>query len=99
MAKRTIGGKAGAAILAGAVMFVGVGGVGEAARATDQRAVAEVKCVVGGLRMVEMTEAEVRSHAVRCGKALTLKGPEIQKMGADLTRLHRIRRQITVNTR
>jgi len=33
----------------------------------------------------EMTEAEFRSNAVLCGKALTLKGQEIQKIGADLT--------------
>ena len=33
----------------------------------------------------EMTEAEFRANAVRCGKALTLKGQEIQKIGADLS--------------
>jgi hypothetical protein len=33
----------------------------------------------------KMTEAEYRAGATRCGKALTLKGQEIQKIGADLT--------------
>ena len=32
-----------------------------------------------------MTEAEYRAGTTRCGKALTLKGQEIQKIGADLT--------------
>jgi hypothetical protein len=34
----------------------------------------------------KMTAAEFRSNAVRCGKALTLKGQEIQRIGADLSR-------------
>lgn len=33
----------------------------------------------------KMTEAEYRAGTTRCGKALTLKGQEIQKIGADLT--------------
>lgn len=33
----------------------------------------------------KMTQAEFRANAVRCGKALTLKGQEIQKIGADLS--------------
>lgn len=32
----------------------------------------------------KMTAAEFRANAVRCGKALTLKGQEIQKIGIDL---------------
>jgi hypothetical protein len=94
--------------------------------ASDRQAPTDVRCVVVGLRMVEMTapqaraagmmlsvyylgrldsrvpdaevegliekearemtEAQFRANAVRCGKALTLKGREIQKIGADLTR-------------
>jgi len=94
--------------------------------ASDRQAVADVRCVVVGLRMVEMTtpqpraagmmlaiyylgrldsgapdaevegliekearemtEAQFRANAVRCGKALSLKGQEIQKIGADLNR-------------
>lgn len=34
----------------------------------------------------KMTAAEFRSNAVRCGKDLTLKGQEIQRIGADLSR-------------
>lgn len=33
----------------------------------------------------KMTEAEFRANAVRCGKALALKGQEIQKIGAELS--------------
>lgn len=33
----------------------------------------------------KMTTAEFRANAVRCGKALTLKGQEIQKIGTDLS--------------
>lgn len=115
--------KAGAAILAGVAMFVCANG---AARATDREVVADVKCVVVGLRMMQMTAqqqqgagtmvalyylgrldsrvpdaeadglieseaekmaaAEFRANAVRCGKGLALRGKEIQKVGADLSR-------------
>jgi hypothetical protein len=34
----------------------------------------------------KMTAAEFRANAVRCGKALTLKGQEIQKIASDLSR-------------
>jgi hypothetical protein len=97
-----------------------------AARAANRYGLSDVRCVVVGLRMVEMpvsqqraagmmlaiyylgrldgrapdtevegliereaekmTAAEFRSNAVRCGKALTLKGQEIQRIGADLSR-------------
>lgn len=96
------------------------------AEAANRYALSDVRCVVVGLRMVEMpvsqqrtagmmlaiyylgrldgrapdaevegliereaermTAAEFRANAVRCGKALTLKGQEIQKIGADLSR-------------
>lgn len=97
-----------------------------AARAANRYALSDVRCVVVGLRMVEMpasqqrtagmmlaiyylgrldgrapdaevegliereaekmTAAEFRSNAVRCGNALTLKGQEIQRIGAELSR-------------
>ena len=34
----------------------------------------------------KMTAAEFRANAVRCGKAFSLRGKEIQKIGADLSR-------------
>lgn len=34
----------------------------------------------------KMTVAEFRANATRCGEALTLKGRELQKLAADLTR-------------
>lgn len=92
--------------------------------AVNSYAVSDVRCVVVGLRMAEMsepqrraagtmlalyylgrldvrssdselegliereaegmTQAAFRANAVRCGKALTLKGQEIQKIGTDL---------------
>lgn len=33
-----------------------------------------------------MTAAQFRSNAIRCGKAITLKGQEIREIGADLSR-------------
>jgi hypothetical protein len=115
--------KAGAAVLTGVAMSIAMSG---AARATDRRVVADVKCVVVGLRMMQMTaqqqqgagtmvalyylgrldsrvpdseadgliesEAEkmdavdFRANAVRCGKGLALRGREIQKISADLSR-------------
>lgn len=123
MDRQNIVGKAGAAILANVAMFVGAGG---AARATDHQVVADVKCVVVGLRMMQMTAqqqqgagtmvalyylgrldsrvpdaeagglieseaekmsaAEFRAGAVWCGKGLALRGKEIQKISADLSR-------------
>ena len=101
-------------------------GLCEKAYASDRQTVADVRCVVVGLRMVKMTmpqqraagmmlsvyylgrldgraphanieqliEREVgkmtltefRANATRCGKALTRKGQELQKIGADLVR-------------
>lgn len=49
---RRIVARRGAAILTGVAMLIGVGG---AARATDRQVVADVKCVVVGLRMMQMT--------------------------------------------
>jgi hypothetical protein len=112
-----------AEIIAIAGIFVGLW---QTAVAADRQAVADVRCVVVGLRMIEMTapqqraagmmialyylgrldgegqetaleplieteakkmtEPEFRANAVRCGKAFTLKGQEMQKIGADLTR-------------
>lgn len=111
-----------AGILAAVGMLVGLC---QAVCAADQQVAADVRCVVVGLRMVQMTtpqpraagmmlavyylgrldnrapdaeverliereaekmtEAEFRAGATQCGKALTLKGQEIQKIGADLT--------------
>lgn len=104
-------------------MFIGLH---QASCASELQIVSDVRCVVVGLRMAQMTvpqqraagmmlavyylgrldgraadaeveelikkeagkmtTAEFRSNAVRCGKALTLKGQEIQKVGADLFR-------------
>lgn len=50
-------------------------------RATD----AEIEAMVEK-EAKRMTAPELRANAVRCGKALTLKGREIQKIGADLSR-------------
>lgn len=111
-----------AAILAGVGMFIGLC---QAVCASDREVVADVRCVVVGLRMVQMTApqqqaagmmlaayylgrldsrapdegvegliktkaekmtaVEFRANAVRCGKTLTLKGQEIQRIGADLS--------------
>jgi hypothetical protein len=111
------------AILASVGIFIGLC---KSVYASDQQAVADVRCVVVGMRMLQLTEpqqqtagmmlavyhlgrldsrapdaevegliekeaekmtaAEFRANAVRCGKALTLKGQEIQKIASDLSR-------------
>lgn len=123
MERRIIVRKARAAILAGVAMFIGVSG---AVRAADQQVVADVRCVVVGLRMMQMTApqqqgagtmialyylgrldsrvpdaeadglieseaekmaaAEFRANAVLCGKGFALRGKEVQKISADLSR-------------
>ncbi|MGH8290948.1 MAG: hypothetical protein ACREV7_18365 [Steroidobacteraceae bacterium] len=97
----------------------------EIARASDQQMVADVSCVVVGMRMIQMaapqqraaglmvatyylgrldgrapdavvrrliereaasmTVAAFRANATRCGKALTAKGQEIEKIAANLS--------------
>ena len=101
-------------------------GLCEQAHASDRQMVSDVRCVVVGLRMIQMTmpqqraagmmvamyylgrldgrtphadierlierevdemkPAEFRANAARCGKALALKGQELQKIGAELVR-------------
>lgn len=115
----------GRSAIAALVGMILASGLCEAARASDPQMIADVDCVVVGLRMVQMsipqqqsaglmlaiyylgrldgrasdaemeelierdaekmTAVEFRANAIRCGKALTLKGQEIQKIGADLS--------------
>jgi hypothetical protein len=110
-------------IIAVVGIFVGLWQTGFA---SDRQAVADVSCLVVGMRMIQMTapqqraagmmiavyylgrldgegqetglerlieteakkmtEPEFRANAVRCGKAFSLRGQEMQKIGADLTR-------------
>lgn len=112
-----------AAILTGVGMVLGLC---QEVCASNQQVASDVRCIVVGLRMMQMTAtqqrgagtmvtlyylgrldsrvpeaeadglieseaekmtaAEFRANAVLCGKAFALRGKEIQKIGADLSR-------------